>query len=142
MGAQVVDDHQRQAPAGARPGDSRPHLSAKDIRRATWGQAAAKPALTPIDEAKTIELVVGARGLDQPLPATTFPTPDPRKSRMKRNLDLILEIDLGVRQERLQCFHVWRYVLQEIGLDQGGNGGRGWRTSPGPEHLHPEAFPT
>jgi hypothetical protein len=61
---------------------------------------------------------------------------------MKRKLDLILEIDIGARQERPQCFHVWRYVLQEIGLDKGGNGWRGWRTSPGQDHLHPEAFPT
>ena len=142
MGAQVVDDHKRHAPTGARPGDSGPHLSAKDIRRATWGQAAVKPALTPIDEAEAIDLVVGARGLDQPLPATAFPAPDPCKSGMKRKLDLILEIEIGVWQEGPQFFHIWRYFLQEIGLDKGGNGWRGWRASPGQDHLHPEAFPT
>jgi hypothetical protein len=142
MGAQVVDDPKRQASTGARPGDSGPHLSAKDIRRAPWGQAAVKPALTPIDEAEAIDLVVGARGLDQPLPATAFPAPDPRKSGMKRKLDLILEIEIGVWQEGPQFFHVWRDFLQEIGLDKGGNGWRGWRASPGQDHLHPEAFPT
>jgi hypothetical protein len=142
MGAQVVDDHQRHAPAGARPGDSGPPLGAQDSRRATWGQAAVKPALTPSDEAEAIDLVVGARGLDQLLPATALPAPDPRKRGLKRQLDLILELEIGVWQEGPPCFHVWRYCLQEIGLDKGGNGWRGWRASPGHDHLHPEACPT
>src|SRR5262245_11272702 len=99
MGAQVVHEHERHTSAGARPGNRSPDLGAKDIGRASWGQSAVKPALTPIDEAKTIDLVVGARGLDQPLAATAFPAPDPRKSGMKRKLDLILEIEIGVRHE-------------------------------------------
>jgi hypothetical protein len=99
MGAQVVDDHKRHAPAGARPGDGGPDLGAKDISRTSWGQTAVKPALTPIDEAEAIDLVVGARGLDQPLPATAFPAPDSRERGMERKLDFILEIEIGLRQE-------------------------------------------
>ena len=56
MGAQVVHEHERYAPAGARPGDGGPYLGAKDIGRAAWGQSAVKPALTPIDEAEAMNL--------------------------------------------------------------------------------------
>lgn len=142
MGPQVVDDHKRYAPAGTRPGDSGPDLGAKDIRRTAWGQTAVKPALTPIDEAEAIDLVVGAGGLDQPLPATAFPAPDPRERGMERKPDFILEIEIGVRQEGPQFFQVGRHVLQEIGLDKSGNGWRRRRAGPSQDHLHPEAFPT
>src|ERR687887_2412586 len=99
MGTQIVHDHQRHTPAGARPGDGGPDLGAKDIGRASGGQATVKPARTPIDEAEAIDLVVGARGLDQPLAATAFPAPDPRESGMKRKLDLVLKREIGVWQE-------------------------------------------
>ena len=129
-------------PSGARPSDGGPHLGAKDIRRAAWGQAAVKPALTPIDKAKAIDLVVGAGRLDQPLPATAFPTPDPREGGMKRKLDLILEIEIGAWQEGQQFFQVWRYFLQEIGINKFGYGWGRRRAGPGQDHLHPQAFPT
>src|SRR5215510_4558583 len=142
MGAQVVYDHERHTPAGARPGDGSPDLGAKDIGRTAWGQSAVKPARTPIDEAKAINLVVSARGLDQPLPAPAFPAPDPREGRMKRKLDLILEIEIGVRQEGPQFFQVWRHCLQEIGIHKSGNGWRRRRAGPGQDYLYPQTFPT
>src|SRR5262249_44705513 len=142
MGAQVGHDHERHAPAGARAGDGHPDLGAKDIRRAAWGQAAVKPALTPIDEAKTIDLVVGSRGLDQPLAATPFPAPDPREGGMKRKLELLLERDISLRQEGPQGFQIWRHFLQEIDIDKRGNGWRRRRAGPSQDYLHPEAFPT
>jgi len=43
---------------------------------------------------------------------------------MKRKLDLILEIESGVRQEGQPVGHIWRHFLQEIGIDKIGNG---WR---------------
>src|ERR671932_216816 len=100
MGAQVLDEHERQASSGTRPGNGGPPLGTKDIRCASGGQAAIKPALTPIAEAEAIALVVGTGGLDQPLPAPTFPAPNPREGRMKRKLNLILEIEIGAWQER------------------------------------------
>ena len=142
MGAQVVHDHKRHAPAGARPGDGRPHLGTKDIGGAPWGQSTVKPALTPIDEAEAIDLVVGAGGLNQPLPATAFPAPDPREGGMKRIRDLILEIEIGAWQEGQQCCHVWWHVRQEIGIDKLGKGWRRRRAGPGQDYLHPQTFPT
>ena len=61
---------------------------------------------------------------------------------MKRKLDRILEIKIGVRQEGPQGFQVWRHFLQEIGVQQGSHGWRGRRTRPSQDHLHPQAFPT
>ena len=142
MSSQVVHNYKCHASAGTRPGDGRPHLGTKDIGGASWGQAAVKPARTPIDEAEAINLVVCAGSLDQPLPATAFPAPDPREGGMKRILDLILEIEIGAWQEGQQVCHVWRHVLQEIGIDKRGNGWRRRRASSGQDSLHPQAFPT
>ena len=142
MGPQVVYDYKCHAAAGARPGDGRPHLGTKDIGGASWGQAAVKPARTPIDEAEAVDLIVGAGSLDQPLSAPAFPAPDSREGRMKRKLNLILEIKIGARQERQQFFQVWRYFRQEIGIDESGNGWRRRRTGPGQDYLHPQTFPT
>jgi hypothetical protein len=74
-------------------------LGTKDIGGAACGQAAIKPALTPVDEATAIDLVVGAGRLDQALPAPAFATPDAGEGGMERQLDLVLEIDIGVRQK-------------------------------------------
>lgn len=93
MGPQVVHEYQRQASSGSRPGDGRPHLGTKDIGGASWGQSAVKLARTPIDEAEAIALVVGARGLDQLLPATVLSAPDPRERGMwarSRSLALVV----------------------------------------------------
>ena len=49
---------------------------------------------------------------------------------MKRKLDRILEIKIGVRQEGPQGFQVWRHFLQEIGIDKSGNGWRRRRAGP------------
>ena len=50
---------------------------------------------------------------------------------MKRHVDFILEIDIGVGQEVQQYFEVWRHVLEQIGLDKGSHGWRGGRAGPG-----------
>lgn len=142
MGAQVIDEHERQASSGTRPGNGSPPLGTKDICCTSWGQAAVKLALTPIDEAEAIDLGVGAGGLDQPLPAPTFPAPHPREGRMKRKLNLILEREIGAWQESQQFFQVWRYFLQEISIHKSGNGGRRRRAGPGQDSLHPQTFPT
>ena len=64
MRAQIIDDDECYAPAGARPGDSSSHLGAEDIGSAAWGQPALKPAVTPVNEPEAIDLVVGPRRFD------------------------------------------------------------------------------
>ena len=98
MGPQVVHAHERLPSLGARAGYRSPPLGTKNIGRTAWSQPALAPALAPVDEPKTVNLILGAGGLNQPLPTTAFPAPDPCESGMKRKLDLILEIDISVRQ--------------------------------------------
>ena len=61
---------------------------------------------------------------------------------MEGELDLILERDIGVRQEAQPLLDIGRHFLQEIGVHQGSHGWRGRRTSPSQDHRHPQAFPT
>ena|SRR5215831_7865433 len=142
MGAQIVDKDNGVPPSGSRPRDGSADLGAKNISGPAWSQAAVKPALTPIDEAEAINFVVGPGRLDEALPASAFTTPDAGQGRMERELDLILEIEIGAWQEAQQFFKVWWHFSEEVGLDQRGHGWRGWRASPGQHHLHPQAFPT
>jgi hypothetical protein len=142
MGAQVIDDHERHVALGARPGDSGPYLGTKNVGRPAWGQSAIEPARAPVDEPKAIDLLIGPGRLDEALAASAFATPDPGEGGMKRQLDLILERDVSVRQEAQQLVHVGRHVLQKIGITQGSHGWRGRRAGPGEDHLHPQAFPT
>src|SRR4029450_2919593 len=101
-----------------------------------------KPTVAPVDEPEAIELVVRARRLDEALATATLAAPDPRQGGMEGELDLILEIDISLRQEAQQLGNVGRPFLQEIGVHKSGHGWRGRRASPSQDHLHPQAFPT
>jgi hypothetical protein len=61
---------------------------------------------------------------------------------VERELDLILEIDIGVRQEVPQFVNIGRHFIQAVSFDQRGEGWRSGRASPGQDHLPPEACPT
>ena len=61
---------------------------------------------------------------------------------MERNLDLGLERDIGVRQQRQQRLHVGRHLVQQIGINHVRAGWRGGRAGPRHETLPPQAFPT
>ena len=142
MGAQVVGNHERLPSLRARTLDRRPHLSTKDRRRAPGGDAPVKPAVAPVDEPEAIDLIVSARGFHQALSPSAFATPHPGQGRVERELDLILEIDIGVRQEVDQLVNIRRHCSEQVSLAQRRDGWRGGRASPGQDHLHPEAFPT
>jgi hypothetical protein len=36
---------------------------------------------------------------------------------MEGDLDLVLEVDIGVRQARYQLWHLWRDLIPQIDLD-------------------------
>jgi hypothetical protein len=142
MRAQIIADDEGYAPSGARPGDSSPHLGAEDIGGAAWGQPTLKPAVTPVDEPEAIDFVVGPRRFNQALAAPAFAAPDAGQGGMERQLDLILQVDIGPGQEGQQCGQIGWHVFQQIGLDKVGDGWRRRRAGPGQDHLHPQAFPT
>ena len=97
MRAQVIDNDERYAPTSARPGDSGLYLGTEDLSGAAGGQPAFAPAVTPVNEPEAIDLVVGPRRFDQALATPTFATPHARQRGMKRELDLVLEIDISTR---------------------------------------------
>src|SRR5919201_6236898 len=142
MRAQVIHDHDRKTPAGPRAGHGGTHLRTKDIGGAAGGETTVKPPVAPVDEPEAIDLVVGTRRLDEALPAPAFAAPDTGEGRMEYELDLVLEIDVGTWQEVDQLVHIGRHVTEEVGFNEFGHGWRGWRASPGQDHLHPQAFPT
>src|SRR5262245_23919292 len=91
---------------------------------------------------KAIDFVMGSGGLDPALAAAAFATPSPGQDRMKRQLDLVLEINIGLWPESQQLGNLGRHFIEQIGLDKGSDGWREWRASPGQAHRHPEGFPT
>src|SRR5258706_14202528 len=80
---------------------------AYDISRASRGYSAIKPSIAPVHQPKAIDLPVIARSLDQALVASTFETPKARQCRVKGKLHLILQVEVGSRQQGEQ--------LQQIG---------------------------
>jgi hypothetical protein len=99
LGAQIVDAHDRHTALGARTGDSRPHLGTKDLRRAAGGEASVKPPVAPVDEPEAIDFVVGTGRFDQALSPSAFATLEAGQGGMERALDLVLEIDIGTREQ-------------------------------------------
>src|SRR5690349_9039185 len=82
------------------------HLLAEHIGCASRSDPAIEPAITPVDQAKAIDLAIIPRCFDQPLPTSPLATPDTREGRMKGHLHLILQIQVRVRQECQQRFKV------------------------------------
>ena len=142
MGAEVINHHDGSPAPGTRPSDGGAYLGTKDICRAAGGQAPLKPAITPVHEPEAIHLVVGSGRLDEALPASAFAAPHAGEGRMERDLDLVLERDIGTGQEVGQLVHIGWHFSEQVRLDQRRDGWRGGRASPGQDHLHPQAFPT
>ena len=132
MGAQVVYNHDGQTSLGARTGNRRPHLGTKDLRRAAGGEAPVKPPVAPVDEPKAIDFVIGPWSFHQALSSAAFATPHAGQRRMEGELDLVLEIDIGVWEEGQELFHIGRHVSEQIGFDQFGHGWRGRWCRPQP----------
>jgi hypothetical protein len=58
-----------------------------------------------------------ARCLDQALPTSTFMRPDTGERRVKGNLDLILQIQVGLRQNSQQSRQVGGKLIPQISLN-------------------------
>jgi hypothetical protein len=90
---------------------------AYDISRASRGYSAIKPSIAPVHQPKAIDLPVIARSLDQPLVASTFETPEARQRRVKGELHLILQIEIGARQQREEGWHIGGKLTPQISFD-------------------------
>jgi len=59
-----------------------------------------------------------ARRFHQALPATPFQAPDPCESRMKGKLHLVLQVEIGSREQRQEFRHIGRKLTPQISFNQ------------------------
>ena len=115
---EIIGNHQSDLPATGGASHGRTHLFTEHIGGASRSNSAIEPAIAPVEQAKPIDFPVVSRGLDQALPASPFEAPDPRKRRVKSELHLILQIQVGLRQEGKQGSKIGGKLSLQISLDQ------------------------
>src|SRR5712691_7348422 len=86
-------------------------------RRPRSFERAIKPSVAPIDQPKAVHFAVVAWGLDQTLPTPPLETPDACERRMKGELHLILQVEVGVWQSPEELWHIGRKLTPQISLD-------------------------
>jgi transposase len=110
----VVDQHDRRpAPRGGAL-DQRIQLEAKRLGVPPGAEAEAQLALAPVGGAEADELLVPSRRPDRPLAAAPLARPDAGEGGVERRLDLILDVEIGVGEERQQGGGVLGQVRQEL----------------------------
>ncbi len=102
VGLEIVGNDNRHTSPRLRTSHRRPHLVAKNISGSSCGNPAIKPAISPVHQPKTVDLAVVARSFDETLAAPTLEAPDPRERGVKGKLHLILQVEIGSREERQQ----------------------------------------
>ena len=118
MSSEIIGNHKSDPPATFGAGNGCPHLFTEHIGGASRSNSAIEPAIAPVEQAKPIDFPVVSRSLDQALPAPSFEAPDPRECRVKGELHLILQIQVGLWQEGKQSSKIGGKLIQEISLDQ------------------------
>jgi hypothetical protein len=58
-----------------------------------------------------------ARRFHHPLPTTSFRAPNPRKRGVKGKLHLILQVEIGSREQRQEVWHIGRKLTPQISFD-------------------------
>src|SRR5713226_8316748 len=86
----------------ARTSHRRTHLLAKNISRSSRRNPAIKPPISPVYQPKAIDLAIIAWRFHQTLPTTSFQAPDPCERGVKGKLHLILQVEIGSREQRQQ----------------------------------------
>src|SRR5258708_17586262 len=94
---EIVGDHDGYPSSLLLTSHSGTYLLTEHISGASRSDPAIEPAIAPVEQAKAVNLAVIARCLDQALPTSAFVRPDTGESRVKGNLDLILQIQVGLR---------------------------------------------
>ena len=122
MGLKIVRNDDRHTPTLLRTSHRSAHLLTKDISSPSRGDPAIKPPIAPVHQPKAIDLAIIARRFHQPLPATPFQTPDPRERGVKGKLYLILQVEIGSRQQCQEVRHIGRKLTPQISFDQVSHG--------------------
>ncbi len=98
------------------------HLVTEHLSCSSRRNSATLPAIAPIHQAKAVDLAVIARCLDQALPTSAFARPDTGERRVKGNLELILQIQVGLRQQSQQSWQVGGKLIPQISFHQSFDG--------------------
>src|SRR5512135_80041 len=122
MSLEVICNDDRETTTRFRTRHCRAHLFTKDISSSSRGDPAIKPAVSPVDQPKAIDLAVLARRFHQPLPTTPFQAPDPRQGGMKGKLHLILQVEIGMRHQGEEMRQVRWELTPQINVDQVSHG--------------------
>ena len=137
----IVSNHDRHTSSLFGTSHSAPHLFTKHISSASCSNTAIEPAITPVDQAKAIDLAIIPRCFDQALPTPPLATPDARQRRMQGDLDLILQVHVGSRQQPQQPGQILgQLVPQQRIRHQVVNGWRLGRCRGRYDGLHPDPF--
>jgi len=97
-------------------------LLAEDGSGASWSDPAIEPAITPVHQAKAVDLAIIPRRFDQALPSSTLATPHTRQCRVKGNLHLILQPEVSAWHKREQLRQVGGKLIPPISFDSVMNG--------------------
>src|SRR6266516_3633000 len=83
MSFEIVGNHDGYSSSLLRTSDSSAYLLAKDVSGTSGSNSAIKPAIPPIQQAKTVHLPILSRSLDQALATSSFSRPDARQNWVK-----------------------------------------------------------
>jgi hypothetical protein len=141
VGAQVIGEDDRPPTPRLRASHRPCQLLGKRRGRPSGSQLVVEPALSPVDQAKALNLAIVAGGLDPALARSPATTPETGQGRVQGQLHLILQVEVGHRQQGKQRGKIGRRLLPVGFRDQRLKGGWLGRGRPGQESLHPQAFP-
>jgi hypothetical protein len=125
-----------------RTSDGMTRVLTEDISGAPCGNTAIKPPIAPVQQAKTIDVPMIGRCLDQAWPASSFPRPDACDGRVKGHRHLIVRRQMRVWQQSEQTSQIGGKLIAQVSLNQIRNGERFGDGRPGEQNLSPQAFPT
>ena len=83
------------------------------VRDEVCTAASVEPAVTPVDQAKAIDLLVGAGRGDPALAAPPLARPDPSERGVEGDLHLILQLEVGLGEQGQQRGQVGRQLIPQ-----------------------------
>lgn len=122
VGPKIIGNHDGNPSTLLGTSHSSTHLLTEHISRASRRNTAIEPAITPVHQAKAVDLAIVPRRLYQALPSSPFATPYTCEGWVKGNLYFILQIEISAWYKREQIWQVGRKLSPQISLDQIMNG--------------------
>ena len=122
MGPEIVSNHDGNPSTLLGTSHSGTYLFAEHISGASGSDPAIEPTITPVHQAKAVDLAIIPRRFDVALPTSTLATPQPCQRRVKGHLHLILQIEVRAWYKGEQMRQVGGKLTPQISLDQVLNG--------------------